>query len=129
MFMAGAFLFGMWLGESIPGLLVMIFSTALAATGMAMLLAGLSKTRSQATGISLLLVLSMSALGGSWWPLYIEPVWMQKAAHITLTAWAMDGFSNLLVYGKGFADIVLPASVLSMIGIVSLLIGVRKFRF
>ncbi|MDY0409191.1 ABC transporter permease [Paracerasibacillus soli] len=71
LFTVGHFVFGMWLGHSITGLILLIIATAFAATGMAMLIASICKTRAQASGVSLLIVLSMSALGGSWWPLYI----------------------------------------------------------
>jgi len=129
LFAVGHFVFGMWLGKSMLGLLLVILCTAFAATGLAMLLAALCKTRSQANGVSILLVLTMSALGGSWWPLYIVPEWMQTAAHVTLTAWAMDGFNNLLIYSKGLSDVLLPASVLFGMGVVFLGIAVRRFRF
>ncbi|WP_307254386.1 ABC transporter permease [Croceifilum oryzae] len=129
LFAVGYLGFGMNLGGSILGLLLMIVSTAFAATGLSMLLAAFCKTRSQASGVSILLVLAMSALGGSWWPLYIEPVWMQKIAHITLTAWSTGGFSDLLVYGKGLVDILLPAGVLLGMGLLFLTIAIRRFRF
>ncbi len=129
LFAVGHFVFGMWLGKSIGGLLLLIITTAFAATGLAMLVASFSRTRAQANGISLLLVLSMSALGGSWWPLYIVPDWMQKIAHITLTAWAMDGFNSLLIYGKGITDILISLVVLLGMGAVSLFIAVQRFRF
>ncbi len=119
----------MWLGNDILALILLIMLTAFAATGLGMLIAALAKTRSQATGITILLVLTMSALGGSWWPLYIVPTWMQQAAHITLTAWAMDGFNQLLIYGKTFTAILLPLTVLALIGIVSFTTAIARFKF
>ncbi|PDO11447.1 MAG: ABC transporter permease [Candidatus Reconcilbacillus cellulovorans] len=127
LFAAGRLLFGMRLGESIAGLILMIVCTAFAATGQAMLLASLCKTRAQANGVSILVVLTMSALGGSWWPLYIEPEWMQKAAHVTVTAWAMDGFTALLVYGGGLADVWRPATALAAMGAAFLAAGWWRF--
>lgn len=127
LFAAGRLLFGMRLGDSIAGLVLMIVCTAFAATGLAMLLASLCKTRAQANGVSILVVLTMSALGGSWWPLYIVPEWMQKAAHVTVTAWAMDGFTALLVYGGGIADVWQPAVVLAAMGAAFLAAGWWRF--
>lgn len=70
----------------------------------------------------------MSALGGSWWPLYIEPEWMQNLAHITITAWAMGGFNDLLVYNKEFSSVLIPSAALIGMGILFLTISIQKFR-
>jgi ABC-2 type transport system permease protein len=129
LFSVGHLVFGMWLGNSVIGLILLIIATAFAATGLAMLIASICKTRAQASGVSLLIVLSMSALGGSWWPLYIVPEWLQKVAHITLTAWSMSAFNNLLIYGEGLVSILPSIAVLSGMGVVFLLVSVRLFRF
>lgn len=57
------------------------------------------------------------------------PEWMQMVSHVTVTAWAMDGFNALLTYGKGIGAIVLPALVLFGMGAVFLFLAVRRFRF
>ncbi len=129
LFLVGHFAFGMWVGNSILGLITLIVATAFAATGLAMLIASVCKTRAQASGVSLLIVLSMSALGGSWWPLYIVPEWLQTVAHVTLTAWSMSAFNNLLIYGEGMASILPSISVLFGMGVVFLFLSVRMFRF
>ncbi|RJG25464.1 ABC transporter permease [Paenibacillus thiaminolyticus] len=128
LFSVGHFVFGMWLGKSIPALALLIVCTAFASSSLAILLASICKSRSQANGISILIVLSMSALGGSWWPLYIEPEWMQKLAHITITAWAMGGFNDLLIYNKGFSAVLGSAAALIGMGILFLSISIRKFQ-
>lgn len=129
LFLVGHFVFGMWLGNSVVGLILLIIVTAFAATGLAMLIASVCKTRAQASGVSLLVVLSMSALGGSWWPLYIVPEWLQNVANVTLTAWSMSAFNNLLIYGEGLVSILPSIAVLSGMGVVFLLLSIRLFRF
>ena len=129
LFAAGHFIFNMWLGNDPLALLALIVLTAFAATGLGMLIAAFVKSRAQASGIVTLCVLGMSALGGSWWPLYIEPAWMQKLAHITLTAWSMTGFNQLLVYGNGFSTITTQLLVLAGIGVGCLIIATGRFRF
>lgn len=128
LFAVGHLVFGMWLGKDLPALALVILSTCVAATGLGMLLAALCRTRSQVTGISVLIVLAMSALGGSWWPLYIVPDWMQKVAHITLTAWAMDGFNALLTYGGNLSDVIIPVTVLLGMGAVFFTIALSRFK-
>lgn len=128
LFSVGHFVFGMWLGKSILALALLVVCTAFAASSLAILLASICKSRSQANGMSILIVLSMSALGGSWWPLYIEPEWMQNLAHITITAWAMGGFNDLLIYNKGFSAILGSAAALLGMGVLFLSISIRKFH-
>ena len=123
LFLVGHFAFGMWLGNSIIGLILLIIVTSFAATGLAMLIASVCKTRAQASGVSLLIILSMSSLGGSWWPLYIVPEWLQNVAHITLTAWSMDAFNSLLIYGEGLASILPSLGVLFGMGFIFLLLS------
>ncbi|MGQ9557822.1 MAG: ABC transporter permease [Desulfurispora sp.] len=128
LFAVGHLVFGMWLGRDLPALGLVILATCVAATGLGMLLASLCRTRSQVSGVSVLVVLAMSALGGSWWPIYIVPEWMQKVAHITLTAWAMDGFNALLTYGGDMGDVLLPVAVLVGMGVLFFGIALSRFR-
>ncbi len=129
LFAVGRLVFGMWLGNSLAGLCLLIIVTAFSATGLGMLIAALSKTRSQATGLSILIILTSSALGGSWWPLYIVPHWMQTFAHITLTAWSMDGFNQLLVYGNGLSAILPSVTALVVMGLLFFSIALWRFRW
>lgn len=128
LFMVGWLAFEMWLGNDLIALVLLILATCVAASGLGMLLATLCRTRSQVSGISTLVILGMSALGGSWWPLYIVPEWMQKLAHITITAWAMTGFNTLLIYGGSLNDVVLQIAVLFGMGILFFVFALKFFR-
>jgi ABC-2 type transport system permease protein len=95
MFVWGEIFFGVELHLHVPGFLVMAIVTALAASAFGLVLAALSRTRMQLVALSNLLILMMSALGGSMFPRYLlsEPV--QKAGLVTLNAWAIDGFMKV----------------------------------
>ncbi len=128
-FTIGHFAFGLALGKSIAGLVLISVATAFAANAAGMLLAAFIKTRKQLSPISTFFILFSSALGGSWWPLFITPDWMQNLAKITITAWAMEGYGNLLMYGKGLIDVLPQVGALLLYGTVMFLIGLRKFEF
>ncbi|MCY7491096.1 hypothetical protein ABNB59_15995 [Paenibacillus larvae] len=49
-------------------------------------------------------------------------------AHITITAWAMGGFNDLLIYNKGFSAVLGSAAALMGMGILFLSISIRKFH-
>ncbi|MBL8863871.1 MAG: ABC transporter permease [Planctomycetes bacterium] len=103
-----------------PGaLLVHSGATAAAAAGFGLLLAVSCRTRKQLEGLSTLLILTMSALGGSWFPLAVVPAWFRTIGHFTLNAWAMDGYQGVLWYGKDLGGIALEVAVLLSIAAVT----------
>ena len=95
MFVWGEIFFGVELHRHVPGFLVMAVVTALAASAFGLVLAALSRTRMQLVALSNLLILMMSALGGSMFPRYLLSEAVQKAGLITLNAWAIDGFMKV----------------------------------
>mgnify|MGYP001792064077 FL=1 len=76
-----------------------------------------------------MIIILSSGLGGSWWPLSIEPEFMQKLAHLTINAWALDGINALILDGKGFNDILPQAAALLIYGLVCFGIGIKMFKF
>ena len=72
-----------------------------AATGLGMLFATVCSSRKQLEGLSTLVILVMSAVGGAWFPREVTPEWFRFAGQFTITAYAMDAFHGVLWYGKG----------------------------
>ncbi len=128
LFAVGYFAFHIDLGN-IPALILLIVGTSFAATGLGILLVSVVKSRRMLPPVITLVTLITAAIGGAWWPLWLEPTWMQNIAKIGLTAWAMEGLNNTMIYGKGFMD-VLP-SILGLLayGLICFIIGLRLFRF
>jgi ABC-2 type transport system permease protein len=60
-----------------------------------MLLASLSRTRAQLAAIGTLLILVMSAVGGSMFPQFLMPPIMLKLGLLTFNAWAIDGYTKV----------------------------------
>lgn len=127
--LVGAFAFGADWGREPVGLAILILCYAFAITSLGMLMAALVRTSAQANTLSTVVILPMAALGGAWWPLDIVPPWMQTFGHLFPTAWAMDGFTDLIARGLGTTDILLEAGVLLLYGIVFMAIGVWRFRY
>ncbi len=125
----GNVVFGLDLGSDTLALLILIAAITLASTGLGLMVAVLVKTAEQADSISLLLVLIMSAVGGSWWPLFIEPQFMQDMAHFTITAWAMEGFYDLLYFDLGLAGILREVGMLMLMMVIFFGIAIRRFKF
>jgi ABC-2 type transport system permease protein len=108
---------------------LLLVSTSFAATGLGMLLVSLVKTRAQVNPVVTLVVLVTSAVGGAWWPLFLEPTWLQQLAKIGITAWAMEGLNGSMIFGKGFMDVLPDILGLLAYGLICLLIALRLFRF
>jgi ABC-2 type transport system permease protein len=92
MFLWGRIAFGLDLFSHLPGFFVMTFVTAGAAAGFGLMLATIARTRAQLSGMSTIIILTMSALGGSMFPRFLMSESMQKLGLVTFNAWALDGY-------------------------------------
>ena len=63
-------LFGMNLGHSLSGLVVVSLAAAATSTGLGIMVAALARTEAQVGGLTVLLLLSLSALGGCFIPFF-----------------------------------------------------------
>lgn len=108
---------------------LLLISTSFAATGLGMLLVSVVRTRAQINAAVTLVVLVTSAIGGAWWPLFLEPAWLQNLAKIGITAWAMDGLNGTMILGKSFMAVLPDILALLAYGLICLLISLRLFRF
>jgi ABC-2 type transport system permease protein len=92
MFLWGWVVFDLPLFDHVPGFVVMTAVTAGAAAALGLVLATIAKTRAQLSGFSTILILTMSALGGSMFPRFLMSETMQKFGLLTFNGWALDGY-------------------------------------
>ena len=92
MFVWGMLVFHLDLIGHLPGFAVMTVATAAAAAGFGLVLATACRTRQQLGGIATLVILVMSALGGSMFPRFLMSEGMQRIGLLTFNAWALDGY-------------------------------------
>jgi ABC-2 type transport system permease protein len=92
MFLWAFAVFHLPLFSHLPGFLVMTIVTAGAAAALGLVLATLARSRGQLSGFSTILILTMSALGGSMFPRFLMSETMQKMGLVTFNAWALDGY-------------------------------------
>jgi ABC-2 type transport system permease protein len=112
----------------IPGFIVMGLCTAFAVASFGMLLASICRTRAQLGALSTLLILVMSAIGGSMFPRFLMPEAMQKAGLWTINAWAIDGFTKVFWRDLPVTALWQQVSVLLAIGIVLFAVARRIAR-
>lgn len=128
LFTVGYFAFHLTVA-SWPGLIALLIGASFATTGLGILLVSVVKTRRQLNPIVTLVVLITSAIGGAWWPLFIEPVWMQNIAKLGITAWAMEGLNGVMIFGKDFLQVAPDLLGLMVYGLICFFIATRLFRF
>ena len=92
MFLWGALAFQLPLFSHLPGFAVMTAFTAAAAAALGLVLATLARSRAQLSGFSTILILTLSALGGSMFPRFLMTETMQRFGLLTFNAWALDGY-------------------------------------
>lgn len=122
-------LFNMSLGHSAAGLVIVSLAAAATATGLGVLVATLARTEAQISGLTVLLLLTLSVLGGCFIPRFIMPEWLQTLGQITPHAWALDAYQDLLVRGYDFWDVLPKVGVLGVFAVIFFGIGVWRFRF
>jgi ABC-2 type transport system permease protein len=118
MFIWGALVFRLQLAQHIGGFLIMALTTSLATSAFGLLLASICRTRAQLGAMSTLVVLSLSAIGGSMFPRFLMPAGLQKAGLVLFNSWALEGFTNVFWRELPLSSLALPAAVLVGWGIV-----------
>jgi ABC-2 type transport system permease protein len=122
-------LFGMNLGNSAAGLVTVSLAAAATSTGLGIMVAALARTEAQVGGLTVLLLLSLSALGGCFIPRFVMPQWLRMVGLVTPHAWALDAYQDLLVRGYNFLEVLPKVGVLGVFAVIFFGIGVWRFRF
>ena len=126
MFLWGALVFdvALFVPRHLAGFALMTLATAAAASSFGMFLATLCRTRSQLDGVGTIVILIMSALGGSMFPRYLMPEWMKQVGLVTFNAWAVDGYQKVFWYEQGPLALWPELAVLG--GIAVVLLGLAR---
>jgi ABC-type multidrug transport system permease subunit len=127
-FLVGALL-GMNFGKDPLALLLLVIVYTLAVTAISFAIGSGLKNPAQASGLGLLLTLTLSPLGGAWWPMDISPKFMQIIGHVSPVAWAMQGFTALTYNGAHLADIWISLAVLLGMTVLAFIIAIPRFRY
>lgn len=120
--------FGVDLLGHLSGFAVMTAVTAAAASSFALLLATACRSRTQLNAVAVILILSMSALGGSMVPRYVMSETMREVGRLTFNAWALDGYTKVLWRDLPVGALWPEVSVLLAVALVLLAVARRLAR-
>jgi ABC-2 type transport system permease protein len=113
--------FGMDIMHHLPSVVLMIIVTGYACSSFGVFLASFSKSRQQVQGLSKLIVLIMSGIGGSMIPVFMMPEFMQKISVFSVNYWGVQGFYDIFWRLLPLADITFLSRVVALISIGTLL--------
>ncbi len=108
-------------------LILLVISTAFAASGFGILIAAIAKSQKQVESLSLITILVMSALGGSMIPLFLFPDFLRTVAMFTINFWAIDGFYDNLGRDVGLMSQLVNVGMLLLFGTVTTITAVLIF--
>jgi ABC-2 type transport system permease protein len=128
LFFFGRVAFGISLGPSLPALGLTIVGIAFASAAFAFLAATLARSRDAMLPIGTMAVVAMAAVGGCWWPITIEPMWLQRFAHLFPTAWAMGAFNDLMLRQRELGAVLPKIAALVGFGLLYLALGARLYE-
>jgi ABC-type multidrug transport system permease subunit len=120
--------FGVSLGPQPAALLLPIAGIAFAGTAFGLLVAAVTRSRETVFSVGSVVMVTMAAVGGCWWPIDLEPRWMRSVALAFPTTWAMDAFNDLMIRRRSAEAAVLPTAVMFAYGLLSLALGLVIFR-
>ncbi len=109
------------------GVLLIIASAALAATGWGLLIASASTNAGQITNMGMALTLIFGILGGSFGPNAQAGSLLDWAGRITPNKWALDGFVALAA-GEGLSAVFVPVAALLLMAAVLFAVSAALFR-
>jgi ABC-2 type transport system permease protein len=112
LFLAGQIMFGIEVVPHLPNLLVVVVVASIACTAFGMLLSSIASNPAAASGLATFLILTMSSIGGAWFPTSMMPDFIQSLSKLTLVYWAMEGFLAVLWAQKPLIEILPTLSVL-----------------
>jgi len=129
MFIYARLVFGLPLRSHLPSLVLMIIVTAYACSSFGVFLASFAKSRQQVQGLSTIIVLIMSCVGGSMVPLFLMPMFMQKIAVLSVNYWGIQGFYDIFWRMLPITDTTFLSRVLVLILIGTVLNGLALRMF
>ncbi len=128
LFLAGYALFNIDIFSNFGNLFLVIICSSAAATAFGMVLAAFSKTNAQANGLGTFLILTMSAIGGAWFPTFLLPEFIRILSKFTIVYWSVEGFLQVLWNGAGFLEILPYLGILIGIGVLVNAVSFWRFK-
>jgi ABC-2 type transport system permease protein len=95
---------------------------------MGLLIGVVAKAEQQVILFSMIAMFLFSALGGTWFPLETAGGAFAAIGKAMPSAWAMNGYQNILIRGLGLESVWMAVGMLSAYALVFFVLAVWRFR-
>jgi ABC-2 type transport system permease protein len=106
-------------------LLAAVAAMCVCFSGLMMLLSVLGRTAQAVGGSGSAIMITMASFGGALIPLVAMPEWMLTMSHFIPVKWAILALEGPIWRGFNLAEMLLPCSILLVVGVLSFGLGVR----
>jgi len=128
MFVFAWLAFGLPIFMDIMSLMLLIVAISFAVSSFGVLLVSTVKTRQQLNGMSTIIIILMSAIGGSMIPINMMPAFLQDIAVISVNYWGVQGFFDIFWRQLPLLEILPKMGILLAIGTGMVLLSMRLFK-
>jgi len=122
-------LFDMQIQGSITAFIVLFIAGNVAFTGIAVLLSCRTSKTESGTGLINLVQMPMMLLSGIFFSYHNFPEWSIGAIKLLPLTALTDGIRYIFNEGAGWLEIIMPAVSLSILGVVSFVVGMKMFKW
>jgi ABC-2 type transport system permease protein len=117
------------LGNDPLALVLVSVLLALCSTGLGILIAAIARTEGQIGGLGVLALWTMGAVGGCLFPPFLLGGLLDIIGKVVPHYWAIQAYQDLIVRGRGLADVTTEMLVLLVFTGVFFVIGLWRFEF
>jgi ABC-type multidrug transport system permease subunit len=110
------------------GVLLVSVALGLWVASMGLLVGVIAKEEQQVILYSMIAMFLFSAMGGTWFPLETTGGAFAAIGKVMPSAWAMNGFQNILIRGLGLGSVWLAVGILSAYALLFFVLAVWRFR-
>lgn len=113
---------------SVVGVLLVLLALGAVVVSFGMALCALSASRRQAFTYERLAALVWAGLGGTFVPIALLPGWLEIPARLTPTYWAMEGFGDVVLEGRGVTSVLPEVAALAAFAALFAVVAISRFR-
>ena len=128
MFFASWLIFRVEIFYNFPNLLAAMFFASVTCTALGMLICSFSKTQAQANGLGTFVIISMSAVGGAWFPVSFMPEFIQSLSKLTVVYWSVEALLRTSFEGKMIYELGSIVGALMLMTTVFISISLWRFK-
>jgi ABC-2 type transport system permease protein len=125
MFVWAALVFGLDLftPRHFAGFAATTLAIAGAAAAFGLILSAACRTRAQLNGVTVVVILTLSVIGGNMFPSFLMPAGLQSVGRLTFNAWALAAYRKIFWYERPLSELAPEIAALLAATVVFLLIA------